>query len=90
MNIEDLARRVREDLSDAKILASGEACNLQLTVVSDQFETLSTLRRQQRVLATLHADLASGALHAVTLKTYTEQEWAAEHSLAPAPPNAPN
>ena len=90
MNIGDLAKRVREDLSDAKILTLAEACNLQLTVVSDQLERLSTLKRQQRVLATLHADLASGPLHAVTLKTYTEKEWADEHSLASAPTNAPN
>lgn len=59
-----------------------------LSVTSSKHSAHS--KRHQRVLGTLHADLASGDLHAVTLKTYTEQEWAAEHSLAPAPPNAPN
>lgn len=89
MNIQDLTQRVKEELPDAKILPSGEACNLHLTVVSAQFEGLSTLKRQQRILTTLHADIASGALHALTLKTFTEREWV-EHSLSSAPSKAPH
>lgn len=76
MNFKDVAEKVRSGLPDARIIPSGEACSLHLTVVSAQFEGLNTLRRQQRVLATLQSDLATGHLHAVTLKTFTDQEWA--------------
>lgn len=79
MNIDEVMIKVKEGLPDAQILPSGEACNLYLTIISDGFEGLSILKRQQRVLGTLHADLASGELHAVTLKTFTPGEWASCH-----------
>jgi acid stress-induced BolA-like protein IbaG/YrbA len=43
-------------------------------VVSDQFEGKRAVARQQMVYATLQDDIASGELHAISLKTFTPAE----------------
>ncbi len=62
---------------DAKIFIAGEGCNLEITVVSDQFDGLSMIKQHQGVMDTLSEPLASGRLHAVTLKTHTSPQWQA-------------
>jgi monothiol glutaredoxin len=44
-------------------------------VISSQFVDLSLVKKQQLVLATLKEPLASGKLHAVSVKAYTPDEW---------------
>ncbi len=75
MKVEDVTRKVQEALSDARVVPSGEACNLHLIIISPDFQDLSILKRQQMVLASLYENLATGELHAITLKTYTPCEW---------------
>jgi len=65
---------------DAKIYITGEGCNLEIGVVSAQFAGLSMIKQHQAVMETLTAALASGRLHAVTLKTYTPEEWQAHQA----------
>lgn len=62
---------------DAKVYIVGEGCNLEITVVSDQFAGLTMIKQHQGVMDTLTEPLASGRLHAVTLKTYTQEQWQA-------------
>jgi monothiol glutaredoxin len=56
----------------------GEGCNLEIGVISDQFTGLAMLKQHQGVMDTLQEPLASGRLHAVTLKTYTPEQWQAQ------------
>ncbi len=65
---------VRGALPDAEVAIIGEGCNLELIVVSDAFEGLSLVKQHQLVLDALAAPLASGRLHAVTLKTHTVRQ----------------
>jgi acid stress-induced BolA-like protein IbaG/YrbA len=46
-----------------------------VTVVSPVFESLSTVKRQQLVYLHLQEQIASGAIHAVTMKTLTPQQF---------------
>jgi len=43
-------------------------------VISDAFEGLNTLKRQQPILALFKDELASGALHALSVKARTPRE----------------
>jgi acid stress-induced BolA-like protein IbaG/YrbA len=46
--------------------------------VSDQFETMSRVKKQQFVYAPLAAKIAEGSMHAVSIKTFTESQWKRE------------
>jgi monothiol glutaredoxin len=57
-------------------MVEGVGCDLTITVVSAQFVDLTMVKKQQLVLATLKEPLASGKLHAVSVKAFTPDEWA--------------
>ena len=73
----EVEQLVRQGIPDAKVLVEGEGCDLLITVVSEQFIDLSLVKKQQLVMATLKEPLASGKLHAVSVKAYTPDEWQA-------------
>ncbi|MGR8980082.1 MAG: Grx4 family monothiol glutaredoxin [Gammaproteobacteria bacterium] len=69
---------------NAEILIEGQGCDLIITVVSEQFAGLPMIRQHQSVMSALREPLASGRLHAVTLKTFTPGQWRAQPSAASA------
>ena len=71
----EVEQLILKDYPQATIFIEGEGCNLTITVVSDQFADLSLVKQHQGVMATLSEPLASGRLHAVTLKTFTSAQW---------------
>ena len=54
---------------------SGDGYHYEITIVSDIFESKRNVARQQWVYAIINNWIASGSLHAVTMKTYTSKEW---------------
>lgn len=43
--------------------------------MGESFEGLSPVKRQQLIYGALSEEIASGALHAVSIKTYTPAQW---------------
>ncbi|MDD1612910.1 MAG: BolA/IbaG family iron-sulfur metabolism protein, partial [Methylococcaceae bacterium] len=62
----------------AEIHIEGQGCDLSITVVSEKFKELPMIKQHQGVMAALGGPLASGSLHAVTLKTFTPGQWQAQ------------
>ena len=63
---------------DAKIVeadVSGNHCSV--LVVSETFEGLNQVKRQQSVYACLNDKIASGEIHAVNIKALTPDQWQA-------------
>ncbi len=77
LSIRDIEQLVQQGMPDAKVLVDGEGCDLLISVVSEQFIDLALVKKQQLVMATLKEPLASGKLHAVSVKAYTPNEWQA-------------
>ena len=71
----EVTKFVQQGIVDAEVMVEGEGCDLLITVVSLQFADLSLVKKQQLVLASLKEPLASGKLHAVSVKAYTPEEW---------------
>jgi len=71
----EVTQLVQQGIDDAKVIVDGEGCDLTITVVSSQFNDLPIVKKQQLVLATLKEPLASGKLHAVSVKAFTPDEW---------------
>ncbi|QEM81323.1 MULTISPECIES: BolA family protein [Halomonas] len=53
----------------------GEGCNFQVIAVGDRFAGLTPVKRQQLIYGALAEEIASGALHAISIKTFTPDQW---------------
>lgn len=73
----DIEQLVKQGMSDSQVFVEGAGCDLTVTVISTQFTDLTAVKKQQLVMATLTDVLASGKLHAVSVQTYTPDEWQA-------------
>ena len=57
----------------------GDGQHFEAVIVSNEFAGLSRVKRQQRVFDTVREHLATGVLHALSMKTMTPEEWEANH-----------
>lgn len=58
----------------AEIAVDVDGNRAQITVVSPVFATMTRVRKQQAVYACIAEHIASGALHAVTIRALTPEE----------------
>jgi stress-induced morphogen len=57
---------------------TGGGDHYQAVVVSAQFSGKSTIQQHRLVYGTVREAMASGAIHALALKTYTPETWQTE------------
>jgi acid stress-induced BolA-like protein IbaG/YrbA len=65
-----------EDQIDTELLeveVSGNHCTI--TAVSNVFDGLNAVKRQQKIYQCLNAQIASGEIHAVNIKALTPAQW---------------
>jgi len=75
MDASAIEQAIVQAIPDAQVFLEGEGCNFTAIVISDEFQDLSLVKRQQRVLQPVSHWISSGALHAFSLKVYTVEEW---------------
>ena len=74
----EIKRRIEEALPGAEVEVrdlTGTNDHFEARVVSDQFEGKSLVEQHQAVYAPLKDVLATGELHALSLKTWSHQAW---------------
>lgn len=76
MSPEAITARVQRALPGAQVELAGEECSFALLVVSEQLAGKSPVARQRLVLGLFAAELASGALHALSVRAKTPAELA--------------
>jgi acid stress-induced BolA-like protein IbaG/YrbA len=74
MQIDEIQHLLAEQFTNAHIEVSLDGGHVNITVVSSAFVGLSPVKKQQLVYAVLAQHIASGAIHAVNMKTYTPAE----------------
>jgi acid stress-induced BolA-like protein IbaG/YrbA len=57
------------------VQVEGDGYHYHLTVVSDVFLGKKPIARQQWVYAQIKGLIVSGAVHALSMKTFTNEEW---------------
>ncbi len=75
MQPSDVKTLLESRIDNCQFFIQGEGCNFQVTAVGDVFEGLNPVKRQQLIYGALSEEIASGALHAVSIKTYTPAQW---------------
>lgn len=75
MNSEQLSHILQQAFPQAEINVSGQAGKFDLRIVDAEFEGKKTVARQQAVYAPINEHIASGAVHAVSIRAMTPEEW---------------
>jgi acid stress-induced BolA-like protein IbaG/YrbA len=78
MTADELRDIIQAGLACDHVEVEGDGRHWQAVVVSAEFEAKRPIQRHQRVYATLGARMQTDEVHALSIKTYTPAEWAAQ------------
>lgn len=81
MNPEDVQKMIQEGLKDCEVKVTGDGSHFEAIVIGEMFSGLSLVKKQQAVYATLGDKITNGEVHALTIKTFTAEEWAKAQKL---------
>ena len=74
MDLENIQQLLVAQLPDCDINVEGGDGKYLVTAVGDVFTGLNAVKRQQKVYQILNDHIASGAIHAVTMRLSTPEE----------------
>ncbi len=78
MNPDTIKDLIAAGLTDATVEVAGDGRHFQALIVSPDFEGKTLLKRHRMVYALLEAHIASEVLHAISMRTLTPRQRAAE------------
>ena len=78
MTAEELQTIIAAGLACDHLEVEGDGRHWQAVIVSTEFAGKRLIQRHQRVYATLGARMHTDEVHALSMKTYTPAEWAAQ------------
>lgn len=81
MNPQDVQQMIQAGLPDCEVKVEGDGSHFDAVVIGDVFAGLSPVKKQQKVYATLGDKITSGEVHALSIKTFTPEEWAKAQKL---------
>ncbi len=76
MTPEQIQQLIQNKMPDADVNVSGAEGKFTAQVISTEFEGEPTIKRHKRVYACVNEEIASGALHALTIVAKTPAEMA--------------
>ncbi|MFP8967099.1 BolA family protein [Pokkaliibacter sp. CJK22405] len=75
MQVDEVKARIQAGISGAEVFPEGEGCSFSVVVVSEAFDGVTPVKKQQMVYATLSDKIADGSIHALSIKAYTPAQW---------------
>ena len=75
MEPEEIKKLIEAGISESQVIVTGESGKYEAIVISPEFEGKTMVKEHQMVYATVNEHIASGALHALSIKAYTPNEW---------------
>ncbi|PKO59139.1 MAG: BolA family transcriptional regulator [Betaproteobacteria bacterium HGW-Betaproteobacteria-18] len=78
MNADQIKQLIAAGLACDYLTLEGDGRHWYATVVSSEFEGKRAIARHQRVYATLGNKIKTDEIHALSMKTFTPAEWAAQ------------
>jgi acid stress-induced BolA-like protein IbaG/YrbA len=71
---------IRQGLPGAEVSVTGDGSHFDAVVISPAFEGQTPIKKQRLVMDTVRAQIASGELHALSIKTYTPEQWVGQRT----------
>jgi len=78
MEAEQVLVIVKAAFPAAEVAVDRDGSHYLVRVISDDFDGMSPVKRQQSVYACLNDEIASGAIHALHIQAMTPAQWAAK------------
>ncbi|QOL26908.1 BolA family transcriptional regulator [Thalassotalea sp. LPB0316] len=75
MDADQIKALINNALSLDELHVSFDGSQAKVIAVSDMFSDMSRVKKQQAVLAPLSAAIKDGSIHAVSVKTFTTEQW---------------
>jgi len=85
MDPTEVEKLIKAGLPDCEVSVKGDGSHFDAVVVGEVFADLSAVKQQQLVYATVVDKITSGQVHALSIKTYTPQEWEKAKKLQVSP-----
>ncbi len=76
METSEVKRLIEAGISGCEAQVTADGSKYTAIVVSDVFEGKTMVAEQKMVYALVNEHIQSGAIHALTIKAYTNAEWA--------------
>ncbi len=70
---------IEQGIPDSTAEVTGAEGKFEATVISPVFSGLSPVKKHQTVYRIVNPHIASGAIHALTIRAYTPEEWQAQN-----------
>ncbi len=80
MQPDEIKQLIAAGLDCSYLNVDGDGRHFEAVVVSAEFESRATLARHRLVYATLGDHFATETLHALSLKTFTPEQWQQQQS----------
>ncbi|MCT7654898.1 BolA family transcriptional regulator [Oceanimonas sp. NS1] len=77
----EVERRLRDALELDELYVKSEGDHFQVIAVSGIFADMSRVKRQQAINGPLMDLIAQNAIHALSVKTFTPEQWARERKF---------
>ena len=75
MQTEDLKQLIETALEGSDVVVQGDGSNFEARIVYAGFDGLTTIKQHQLVYKALGDSFQNNEIHAMTLKTYTPEQW---------------
>lgn len=76
METSAIEKLIAAGLPGCRVQVTGDGSHFEAVVVDSAFSGKSPLQKQRLVMATVREQIDSGELHALSIKTFTPDEWA--------------
>ena len=74
MQADELKKIIEDGIPSAEVIVQGDGDHFEATIVSAEFEGKNKVQQHQIVYAAL-GDLMQGAVHALSFRTFTPEDW---------------
>lgn len=81
MNKEEIEQLLKDQLGLAEVHVTSDGSHFQIIAVSDKFDGMSRVKKQQMIYGPLKDHIADGSMHALSIKTFSEQQWQRERKF---------
>lgn len=79
MEMPEYAQKIEDAIDGARATVTGDGSKFEALVISAAFSGLSPVKKHQMVYRVFSEELASGAMHALSIKAYTPEEWESQN-----------
>ncbi|WP_419237141.1 BolA family iron metabolism protein IbaG [Photobacterium leiognathi subsp. mandapamensis] len=81
MEISEIKQILETALDLDEVIVKGEGSHYEVIAVGTLFDGMSRVKKQQTIYGPLMDRIEANDIHALTIKTYTPEEWARDKKL---------